>query len=66
MPKVVVEVAVKEADIEAARAVGAKGSELIEFAIHRCLDEQGVPRAGREVVVSLETIEIELPAGWWM
>jgi hypothetical protein len=25
-----------------------------------------VPRAGREVVVTLETIEIELPAGWWM
>jgi hypothetical protein len=48
----------------AGRLVGASGTEVIEMAIHRCLDEQGVPREGRYVRVTLETITIELPKGY--
>ena len=51
-------------DIEAARLVGATGSELIEAAIHSSLDRLGIPREGRSVHVTLETIEIVLPPGY--
>jgi hypothetical protein len=55
---------VTEEDAAAARAVGAKGHEVVEFAIHRALDEAGIPREGRSVSVTKETIEIQLPPGY--
>jgi hypothetical protein len=71
MKKVRVNVEVGEADAEAVRVEAAMlgrslGCMAIEHAIHRCLDSQGVPRIGRDVVVTLETIEISLPFGWEM
>jgi hypothetical protein len=42
--------------------VGATGTQVVEFAIHRCLDEQGVPCEGRNVTVTLETITIAMPS----
>ena len=65
MPAVEISGDVTQEDIDTAKAVGATGAQLVEFAIHRCLDEQGVPRQGRNVVVTVETITIDLPAGWW-
>ncbi|MEY9963198.1 hypothetical protein ABIA33_001231 [Streptacidiphilus sp. MAP12-16] len=59
-----IEFEVTQEDVDAARLVGASGSEVIERSIHAQLDAQGVPREGREVHVTRETIEIELPAGW--
>jgi hypothetical protein len=59
-----IDVDVTAEDIEAARAVGATGAELMEFAIHRALDRAGIPRAGRSVTVTRETITIDLPPGY--
>ena len=66
MPEVEISTEITQEDTEAALAVGASGAEVIAFAIHRSLDEQGVPREGRVVEVTAETIGIELPSGWWM
>jgi hypothetical protein len=49
-------------DIEAASLTGATGAELVEAAIHTALDRVGVPREGRTVTVTPETIMIEVPA----
>ncbi|MDH6580035.1 hypothetical protein [Kitasatospora sp. MAP5-34] len=64
MSTVEIEIEVTEQDIEAGKLVGATGVEVMEAAIHSCLDRQGVPREGRMVHVTRETIEVELPAGW--
>ena len=64
MPEVEININVTQEDIDAAKAVGATGDQMLEFSIHRCLDEQGVPREGRDVVVTMETITIDMPAGW--
>jgi hypothetical protein len=64
MPEVEINTNVTQEDIDAAMAVGATGTQVMEFAIHRCLDEQGVPREGRNVVVTPETITIDMPADW--
>ena len=53
---------VTEDDYEAARAVGATGAQLMEFAVNRALDRMGIPREGRTVTVTLETITIDLHA----
>ena len=55
-----------EEDWTAGRLVGAKGHEVMEMAIHRALDEAGIPREGRTVSVNLQTIDIELPPGYTM
>jgi len=59
-----IKVEVTEEDIDAARAVGATGAELVEFAINRVLDRLGIPREGRAVKVTPETITIDLPPGY--
>jgi hypothetical protein len=59
-----IEIGVNREDIDAAALVGAKGHEVIERSIHSHLDRLGVPREGRDIQVSLETIEIGLPDGW--
>jgi hypothetical protein len=64
MNKVKAEFDVTEADVKTARRMGASGAEVLEFTIHRTLDEDGVPRGGRYVKVTRETITIELPDGW--
>jgi hypothetical protein len=51
-------------DMDAARAVGATGAELAEFAINRALDRMGIPREGRTVKYTAETIMIDLPPGY--
>ncbi len=56
------EVQVTAEDIEAASLTGATGTELVEAAIHTSLDRLGVPREGRTVTVTPETITIEVPA----
>ena len=53
-----------EEDLEAARLLGATASEVIEFSIHRHLDQLGVPRDGRDVHVDSEDIVIDMPTGW--
>lgn len=58
------DVEVTEDDYQAARAVGATGVQLIEFAVHRALDRKGIPREGRTVTVTAETITIDLPPGY--
>lgn len=57
-------VEITEEDWNAGRAVGATGAEVAEFAIHRALDRIGVPREGRAVKVTPETITIDLPPGY--
>ncbi len=59
-------VEVTDDDIEAARLTGATGTELVTAAIHTALDRKGIPRAGRTVEVTLDTITVELPPGWTM
>ncbi len=59
-----IDVEVTEDDIEAARATGATGAQLMEFAIHRALDRIGIPREGRTVTVTRDTITIDLPPGY--
>ena len=59
-----IDIEVTEDDYEAARAVGATGAQLIEFAINRALDRMGIPRKGRTVTVTAETITIDLPPGY--
>jgi hypothetical protein len=61
-----IHVEITEDDIAAARAVGATGAEVGEFAIHRALDRLGIPREGRTVKVTRETITIDLPAGYML
>ena len=60
------EIEVTQEDIDAARLVGASGTELIERSIHSALDRAGVPREGRVVTVTRETVTIDLPPGWSM
>jgi hypothetical protein len=64
MPEVEINTNVTREDIDAAQVLGATGTEVLEFAIHRCLDEQGVPRQGRDVTVTMVSITIDMPAGW--
>jgi hypothetical protein len=62
-----IKVEITEEDLGAARATGATGDEVAEFAIHRMhrvLDRLGVPREGRTVKVTRETITIDLPPGY--
>lgn len=56
------DVEVTAEDIEAAQLTGATGTELVEAAIHTALDRIGVPRDGRTVTVTPDTIMIEVPA----
>jgi hypothetical protein len=60
------EVEITEADYDAARATGATGTELLEFAVHRTLDRLGIPREGRAVKATYDTIIIDLPPGYTM
>ena len=60
------EIEVGQEDMEAGQLTGATGEEVIERSIHSALDRYGVPRDGREVKVTRETIMIELPPGWEM
>jgi hypothetical protein len=57
-------VEITEEDIEAAQAIGATGTEVGAFAIHRALDRLGIPREGRTVEVTRETITIGFPPGY--
>jgi hypothetical protein len=61
-----IKMGVNQEDIEAAALLGAKGHEVLERSIHSHLDQLGVPREGRDIQVSLETIEIGLPHDWRM
>ena len=59
-----IDIEVTEDDYEAARAVGATGAQLMQFAVNRALDRMGIPREGRTVTVTAETITIDLPPGY--
>lgn len=65
MPEARVNVIVSEEDTKLGYELGLDGSQVLEMAINRSLDEQGVPREGREVNVTW-AITIQLPEGWWM
>jgi hypothetical protein len=55
---------ITDEDIAAARVLGATGTQLLERAVQSALDRAGVPREGRTVIATPETITIDLPPGW--
>jgi hypothetical protein len=59
-------IGITKEDLSAAELLGATGVELVERAIHSALDRAGIPREGRTVTVTRETIRIDLPPGWVM
>jgi len=61
-PGLDLDVTVTQDDIDAAVALGATGTQLIERSIHSALDRRGIPRDGRVVTVGLSHITIDLPA----
>lgn len=59
-----VEICVTQEDIDHCEKTGMVGTEVVEHAIDRFLDQQSVPRKGRVVIVTREEIEITLPDGF--
>jgi hypothetical protein len=58
------QIEVTQADIDTVRKLGGTGTDIFEYAIHRKLDEAGIPREGRTVKVTRETTDIVLPPGY--